>query len=329
MPRRPGRSAKSLADSPRWLYAAAGQLRAPWRLLTFGACLFFAQGIAESFISPGFGMLSTAIGEPIPSYPWTMLAAVFAAVVVALRNIDDAPWSAVALGDGAWNVRRVVWGTGLGAAAILGATLLLWAVGALRVETSALVDGDVSTLTAWRSTSLRLLLLLAPAALWEELIFRGYLWHVAVEGVSVAFARWSTSLAFTAVHLMNPGASIRSTIVVFLAGLCLGLLRERSASLPAAWGAHLAWNWVMAATLHVPVSGIAFATPGYRAVLSGPDWLTGGAWGPEGSVFAGLVLTLAIAWAEWPRRQEYFPKYFSTRTEHTSRATVANAVTRS
>ena len=325
MQRRPGRSAKSLADSPRWLYARVGQLRAPWRLLTFAACLFLAQGIAESFISPAFGMLSTAMGEPIPSYPWTMLAAVFAAVVVALRNVDDAPWSAVALGDGAWNVRLLLRGTVLGAAAILGTTLLLWTVGALRFETSALVDGNVSTLNAWSSTSLRLLLFLAPAALWEELIFRGYLWHVAVDGLGVAFARWSTSFAFTAVHLMNPGASIRSTVVVFLAGLCLGLVRERSASLPAAWAAHLAWNWVMAAALHVPVSGLAFATPGYRAVLSGPDWLTGGAWGPEGSVIAGLVLIAAIAWSEWPRRQEYFPKYFSTRTDHTSRATVANA----
>ncbi len=323
MQRRPGRSAKSLADSPRWLYAAAGQLRAPWRLLLFATCLFFAQGIAESFISPAFGMLSAAIGEPIPSYPWTMLAAVFAAVVVALRNIDDAPWSAVALGDGAWHVRLLLLGGGLGAAAIVGTTVLLWTVGALRFETSALVDGSVSTLNAWSGTSLRLLLLLAPAALWEELIFRGYLWHVAVDGVGVAFARWSTSLAFTAVHLMNPGASIRSTIVVFLAGMCLARVRERSASLPAAWGAHLAWNWVMAAALHVPVSGLAFATPGYRAVLSGPDWLTGGAWGPEGSAIAGLVLIAAMVWSEWPRRREYFPKYFSTRTDHARKANVA------
>lgn len=325
MPRRPGRSARSLADSPRWLYAEPGQLRAPWRLLTFGATLFLAQGIAESLVSPLFGLLSAQVGEPLPSYQWTMLAAVFAAVVVALRNVDDAPWSAAGLGDGAWNVRVLSRGTVFGAAAILATVALLWAVGAMRFETSALVDGNVSTLNAWSGTSFRLLMLLAPAALWEELIFRGYLWHVAVDGMGVAFARWSTSLAFTAVHLMNPGASVRSTVVVFLAGLCLALLRERLSSLPAAWGAHLAWNWVMAAALHVPVSGLAFATPGYRAVLSGPDWLTGGAWGPEGSVVAGLVMIAAIAWSEWPRRQEYLPKYFSTRTDHTPGANVVNA----
>ncbi len=325
MQSRPGRSAKSLADSPRWLYAGAGQLRAPWRLLTFGGTLFLAQGIAESFISPAFGLLSSAVGEPVPSYPWTMLVAVFAAVVIALRNVDDAPWSAVGLGEGAWNVRVLSRGVLFGAAAILATTALLWIVGALRFETSPLVDGNVSALHAWGGTSLRLLMLLAPAALWEELIFRGYLWHVAADGLGIGFARWSTSLAFTGVHLMNPGASFRSTVVVFLAGLCLGLTRERFLSLPAAWGAHLAWNWVMAAALHVPVSGLAFATPGYRALLSGPDWLSGGAWGPEGSVVAGLVLLIALLWSEWPRRQQYFPKYFPTQTDHTRHATVAKA----
>jgi hypothetical protein len=46
----------------------------------------------------------------------------------------------------------------------------------------------------------------------------------------------------------------------------------------------------MAAVLHVPVSGLPFATPGYRAVITGPDWLTGGSWGPEGGVLAAFVL---------------------------------------
>ncbi|MDQ8160926.1 MAG: hypothetical protein P3C12_16095, partial [Gemmatimonadota bacterium] len=68
-----------------------------------------------------------------------------------------------------------------------------------------------------------------------------------------------------------------------------------TASLPAAWSAHLAWNWVMAAVLHMPVSGLPFATPGYRAVVQGGEWLTGGAWGPEGGMMAVLVLGGALA----------------------------------
>jgi hypothetical protein len=106
-------------------------------------------------------------------------------------------------------------------------------------------------------------------------------------------------VTFGAIHLMNPGAGVRTTLIVVLAGWCLSLVRERL-GLPAAWTAHFAWNWVMAAVLHVPVSGLPFATPGYHAVLTGPEWLTGGTWGPEGSALAALVLGGA-AFAARPR----------------------------
>jgi len=99
------------------------------------------------------------------------------------------------------------------------------------------------------------------------------------------------------VHLMNPGAGVRTTLIVMLAGWCLCIVRER-AGLPAAFTAHLAWNWVMAAVLHVPVSGLPFATPGYRAVVDGPVWLTGGSWGPEGGAVAALVLGGAAVWGQ-------------------------------
>ncbi len=323
----------SLADSPRWLYAGPGQLRTPWRLLTFGASLYLVQGIVESFLGPMFGWLSTSVGEPIPVYPWTMLAAVVGAVVVALRHVDDAPWSAVALGEGAWKFGAMSRGALLGALAIVVTAALLWVVGALRFETLTLADraasgsgaGSGAWTGAWSGTAFRLLMLLAPAALWEELVFRGYLWHVAASAGGARVALWSSSLAFTAVHFMNPGANLLTTVAVFLAGLSLGLIRERFASLPAAWGAHLAWNWIMAAVLHVPVSGLSFATPGYRAVASGPDWLSGGVWGPEGSVIAALVMATALIWAEWPRRHAFY----STRPDHSHGAIAAGAVARS
>jgi len=50
------------------------------------------------------------------------------------------------------------------------------------------------------------------------------------------------------------------------------------------------------------VSGIAFATPDWRLVESGPTWLTGGAWGPEGgaAAWAGMLSVMAaLVW--WKR----------------------------
>ncbi|MBV9879811.1 MAG: hypothetical protein JO180_04905, partial [Gemmatirosa sp.] len=36
-------------------------------------------------------------------------------------------------------------------------------------------------------------------------------------------------------------------------------------------------------------------TPGYRTVDAGPDWLTGGPWGPEGGLAAGAGMLAALA----------------------------------
>jgi membrane protease YdiL (CAAX protease family) len=272
-------------------------LRVPWRLLSFGVAWVLAQGIAESVLGPLFGLLSRTVGETVPMYPFTMLIGVAAACYVALRFVDDVPWSVMALRDGAWQWKRIGRGALLGTAAILGTAGILWAVGALRLEAmpSSSLDGAAFVQDSWGGTALRLLLLLGPAALWEELVFRGYLYAVAEEAAGRWVARWSSSMAFGVVHLMNPGANVRTTLVVMLAGLCLCLVRERTGSLPAAWSAHLAWNWVMAAVLHVPVSGLPFATPGYRATLSGSDWISGGAWGPEGGLVAMLVLGGSLA----------------------------------
>jgi membrane protease YdiL (CAAX protease family) len=272
-------------------------LRVPWRLLSFGVAWVLAQGIAESVLGPLFGLLSRTVGETVPMYPFTMLIGVAAACYVALRFVDDVPWSVMALGEGAWRRTRIANGALLGTAAILGTAGILWAVGALRIAAmpSGSLDGAAFVEDSWGGTALRLLLLLGPAALWEELVFRGYLYAVAEEAAGRWVARWSSSMAFGVVHLMNPGANVRTTLVVMLAGLCLCLVRERTGSLPAAWSAHLAWNWVMAAVLHVPVSGLPFATPGYRATLSGSDWISGGAWGPEGGLVAMLVLGGSLA----------------------------------
>ncbi len=49
----------------------------------------------------------------------------------------------------------------------------------------------------------------------------------------------------------------------------------------------------MAAGLHTPVSGLAVSTPDYKVVDAGPDWLTGGQWGPEGG-FAAAVAMFAL-----------------------------------
>ncbi len=272
-----------------------------WQLTALAVGWVLVQGIAEATVASAFAWLSREVGEPVPMYPYTMLAGAMGGTWISLRLVEiplgrtgpiGSSGSGVAdrvgAGAGAWRLRSLALGSALGAVAIGLVALLLWVLGGLQFETVTPVYGAMSA-DSWGSLALRALVLLAPSALWEELVFRGHLFAVAMEAAGARAARLSSSMAFGAVHVMNPGASVRTTLIVMLAGWCLALLRER-VGLPAAWLAHLAWNWIMAAVLHVAVSGVPFAVSGYRAVPTGPDWLSGGSWGPEGGVVAAIVL---------------------------------------
>lgn len=315
---------RSPSDGPRWLYAAPGRLRAIWRLTVFGLAIAVMQPVAESFLAPLFGAISRGVGERVEAYPWITMVSIAGALTLALRFVDHAPWRNVALDTSAWRVRTLAVGLALGTCSIGGTFALLWISGAVHfssVSTSLGVsldplstDNVVWSSASWSATALRLAAFLAPAALWEELLFRGYLWTVAEDAGGVRLARWSTAVAFGAVHLMNPGANVISTALVVLAGFCLGAIRERSGSLAAAWMAHFAWNWVMAALLHVPVSGVPFDTPGYRTTITGPAWWTGGSWGPEGGAAALLVLGTALLFSMRPMRRTRLTDLSGTET---------------
>jgi len=277
-----------------------------WRLGGFVVVWLVAQLLFESFAGPLWGGLSALVGEPVPMYPVSMLLGAWVGTLVVFRQAEPQSWAQLGFAEGSWHWRPLLVGALLGAALIGSTALLLWVGGWLRFER---VPSPVFMQDTWWGTALRLLVVLGPAALWEELAFRGTLYSAFREATgddahaqsANVTARLVTSVLFGLVHLTNPGAGVRTTALVMLAGWGLALLRER-AGVPAAFAAHLAWNWIMAAVLHLPVSGLPFATPGYRATVHGPDWLTGGSWGPEGGLAAAFVLGGAVLWASRPRR---------------------------
>jgi uncharacterized protein len=215
------------------------------------------------------------------------LIAALAASAIMLRSIDQRGWSAIDLTRAAARWRAITGGFlagGLPIAAVCGVLAL---VGLLQFVPSAATG-------TWMGAAFRISLVLVPAALAEELICRGYLLTVARDVVGVRWAVLGTSVMFGMLHMANDGATPISVAVVTLSGLLLASVRLVMNSLYAAWMAHLAWNWVMAALLHATVSGIQFEAPGYRAVTSPPAWLSGGQWGPEGGVMAALGMVGAL-----------------------------------
>jgi hypothetical protein len=131
-------------------------------------------------------------------------------------------------------------------------------------------------------------MVLLPAAFYEELLTRGYVFAVLREALGWRATLVATSVIFGLLHLQNAGANVESITLVILAGVFLGGLLVATRSLYAAWMAHFAWNWTMAVVFHTAVSGLALESPDYRYVDAGPDWVTGGVWGPEGGAAGGL-----------------------------------------
>ena len=149
----------------------------------------------------------------------------------------------------------------------------------------------------------RTLLVLAPPALAEEMLFRG----LPLVLLATAFGRWPALVALAAVfglaHANNPNATALGAVNIMAAGLFLGLAFFAPGGIWTAFGAHLGWNGMLAA-LDAPVSGLPFRIPFIDYEPGGPVWLTGGAFGPEGGLTATLAIALAAAFTARQLRKD-------------------------
>lgn len=98
-----------------------------------------------------------------------------------------------------------------------------------------------------------------------------------------------TSLLFSALHLANPGISIIPIINLFLAGAVFGIMIFYHESPCPAFGAHSLWNFVMGSFWGIEISGGTFGKSILHPVLEGPDLLTGGSFGVEGTIFTTIL----------------------------------------
>lgn len=135
----------------------------------------------------------------------------------------------------------------------------------------------------------------------EEWVFRGYMYRALKERWRWWVAALVTSAGFALMHSANPNFSVAALLNTFLAGLLLALLVERSGSLWSATLAHGVWNFGVASLVSLPVSGLrVFHLLETR--VTGPEPLTGGGFGPEGSLLL-TALALPLAAILWPRRE--------------------------
>jgi membrane protease YdiL (CAAX protease family) len=128
--------------------------------------------------------------------------------------------------------------------------------------------------------------------LFEEFAYRGYSLQVLAESVGFWPAALLLALYFGFEHSHQAGESLAGETGVVVIALVFALTVRRTGTLWLAVGWHAAFDFGETFLYSVPDSGTVF--PGHlsNASLHGPVWLTGGATGPEGSVFSFAVMAM-------------------------------------
>lgn len=136
----------------------------------------------------------------------------------------------------------------------------------------------------------------------EEVLTRGWM----LPTLAARYRPWVgvlvSSLFFAVMHGLNPNLSILAMLNLFLYGLFAALYALREELLWGICAFHSIWNWVQGNFFGLEVSGQAVSGGMlFNLMETGPDWLTGGAFGPEGGIATTVVLlvSMAIIWW-WP-----------------------------
>ncbi len=137
---------------------------------------------------------------------------------------------------------------------------------------------------------------LGVAALAGELVFRGFPLGRLAEVLGRGRAVVVLAVLFAAAHAVNPQVSLLGLVNIALAALVMSAAFFGRGGLPAAWGVHLGWNAGLGVGVDAPVSGLGLNLPLVEYRAGGPEWITGGLFGPEGGLAATVTFGVALVW---------------------------------
>ncbi|MFE2614414.1 CPBP family intramembrane glutamic endopeptidase [Micromonospora chalcea] len=189
----------------------------------------------------------------------------------------------------------------VGAAARLNRGVLLgFAMFAAVIVTIALMGGYHVHGLGSVSGAVGMVGFMAAAAVTEELMFRGLLFRLVEERLGTWLSLLLTGVLFGLMHLLNPDASLwGATAIAIEAGFMLAACYAATRNLWVPIGLHFGWNFAAGGIFGVVVSGNGESAGLLDASTSGSTLLSGGDFGPEGSLYtvaAGAALTVVFLW---------------------------------
>lgn len=122
----------------------------------------------------------------------------------------------------------------------------------------------------------------------EELLCRGFFMPMLCARYGGTVGAAMSAAFFALMHAMNPGVSVLALLNIFLFGLLFASVTQRARSVWPVCGLHAGWNFAQS-FFGLQVSGNALL-PALLRFESRIPWLTGGAFGPEGSILLTAIL---------------------------------------
>jgi membrane protease YdiL (CAAX protease family) len=288
----------------RRVFIGADGLRAGWSLLIFiallAAILFCTHFIMHRFhpvhqdAAAAFTLRFTLLNEGIP-----LLATLL--VTWIMSKIEHRPNSIYGLG-GQSKMSHFIAGLAWGVTLLSLLVLILWKTGLLVIDSRLLFGANALRHgAAW-------LVGFFVIGLLEEYLTRGYLLFTLARGIagiyrwifktrhSATLGFWSAaiilSLLFGLGHGKNPGESPLGLLSAGLASMVFCLSLWRTGSLWWAIGLHTSWDWAQSFLYGVADSGTMIKSHLLATHPVGKPLMSGGATGPEGSIYCLLVLAL-------------------------------------
>jgi uncharacterized protein len=253
-----------------------------------------ARALANPFVRILLALLSIAIPFAIVATPFNVFVA-----DKSLKRLGALLLTAIVLGA-YWGYVRIIERRSvnelsgsrmlreLGAGILLGALLFCMTVGLL----TALGVYHVTGTNGWMVVVAAVPGFILFGVL-EEVVMRGIVFRILEQ----AFGSWIglavSAAIFGLLHLLNPGATLLNAASVMVeAGVLLAAAYMVTRRLWFCIGIHIAWNFTEGGIFSAAVSG--GDTKGLlQARFEGPDWLTGGAFGAEGSIVALAICAAA------------------------------------
>ncbi|WP_099831663.1 CPBP family intramembrane glutamic endopeptidase [Streptococcus suis] len=210
------------------------------------------------------------------------------AIILWARFVEKSPWLGLGIRKkGA--LKDFLLGWGIGAAMLTTCVLLMWGFGAIQVtnfQFSANLVGEFLILVlAWSIQGTT-----------EELLTRGWMFSSLAAKHNIPVGILVSSLFFTFLHLGNDGISLIPLLDLTLFAILACLVMLKTGNLWVIGGLHAAWNCFQGNVFAFPVSGTQAGQAFIAVETSGPDWLSGGAFGVEGSVISLLIQAGMITW---------------------------------